>query len=278
MSQDAPRQPRSAAERAQTARLENSYWRSRASVMLDIERQVCGCDYGGCSWTTRSEAESFATLLGLRPGRRLLDLGAGSGWPGLYLARISGCDLTLIDLPLAGLRLAAERRARDALPGGCWIAAADATELPFRDGTFDALSHSDLLCCLRQKRAALAACRRVIRPTGCMAFTVISVVPDLAEDARRRAVAAGPEFIETSTPYPGLLEDTGWSLQDRQDLTAAYEASLRRQLQADEARRSALEELMGRALVTDRLAHWRHELAALDEGLLRRELYLAVPA
>jgi len=246
--------------------------------MLDIERQVCGCDYGGCSWTTRSEAESFATMLGLRPGRRLLDLGAGSGWPGLYLAKISGCDLTLVDLPLSGLRLAAERKAQDALPGTCWIAAADATELPFREGAFDALSHSDLLCCLRQKRAVLAACHRVIRPTGRMAFTVISVAQGLSEDARRRAIAAGPEFIDTATAYPKLLEDTGWSLEDRQDLTAAYEASLGRQLRADEARHAVLEELMGQSLVADRLTNWRGELAALEEGLLRRELYLAVPA
>ena len=66
--------------------------------MLAIERRVCGCDYGGSSWTTRTESELIISLLGLRPGVRLLDLGAGSGWPGLHIAKTSGCDVVLVDL------------------------------------------------------------------------------------------------------------------------------------------------------------------------------------
>jgi ubiquinone/menaquinone biosynthesis C-methylase UbiE len=257
--------------------LEEVYRRSQAAVMKDIERHVCGCDYGGCSWTTREEAENIVDLLNLGPGRRLLDLGAGSGWPGLYCAKISGCDLTLVDLPFAGLRIAEDRAAHDGLPGNFWAAAADATELPFADGAFDALSHSDLLCCLRQKRAVLAACRRAIRFSGRMVFTVISVTPGLAAAERRRAVEMGPEFVETETSYQTLLDDTGWVLRYHQDLTAAYVASLQRQLQADELQREGLEDLLGPALLSDRLADWHGKLAALEDGLLRRELFFAEP-
>ena len=52
---------------------------AHAPVRLEIERRVCGCDYGGTSWTTVDEARQAAGLLRLGPGKRLLDIGAGSG-------------------------------------------------------------------------------------------------------------------------------------------------------------------------------------------------------
>ena len=112
-------------EQATIERFDDLYPLTQAPIMREIERSVCGCDYGGTSWTTRREAEQVGALLGLAPGRRLLEVGAGSGWPGLYLARTTGCDVTLVDMPLAGLRIAARRAALDGLDGACWIALAD---------------------------------------------------------------------------------------------------------------------------------------------------------
>ena len=264
-------------EWAQKERLEAVYRRSQSPVMLAIERDVCGCDYGGNSWTTLAQARQMAAQLDLRPGLRLLDLGAGSGWPGLYLGETSGCDVMLVDLPLSGLRIAAERARKDAMPGGAWTAVADAAALPFPDGCFDAISHSDLLCCLRQKRIVLAACRRVIRHPGRMAFTVISVAPGLSAERYRRAVANGPEFIEAEADYSTLLTETGWSVTAREDITAAYVASCRRQLRADEARKDGLAALIGAEELAERLAEWRAKLAAFKDHLLRRELFVARP-
>jgi SAM-dependent methyltransferase len=264
-------------ERAQRKRFEELYLRAQSPVILAVERSVCGCDYGGTSWTTRDEADRIRTLLGLRPGLRLLDVGSGSGWPGLYLARTSGCDIALVDLPLTGLRIAAERAARDRIPGVCWAAVADAAGLPFRAASFDAVNHSDVLCCLRAKRAVLEACRRVIRDGGRMVFSVISVAPGLSPDDYRRAVANGPEFVESDTDYPTLLEQTGWIGLDCQDLTMDYAASCRRLLRADGERKDALQALIGAAEFAERQTGWRSKLAALEEGLLRRELFVARP-
>lgn len=245
--------------------------------MLAIERSVCGCDYGGNSWTTRIQAQWIAALLQLRPGLRLLDVGAGSGWPGLYFAKMSGCDIALVDLPLAGLRIAAERAVKDRISGACWIAVADASALPFRDGSFDVVSHSDVLCCLREKRAVLEACRRVIRSSGRMVFSVISVAPSLSREDHRRAVKYGPEFIDSETDYPTLLAQTGWTVLDCHDITTDYVASCRRNLRADEERKEALQTLIGASEFTQRQARLRSTVTALDEGLLRRELFAGAP-
>ncbi len=265
-------------EEAMIERFSREYPLGQAAVMREIERAVCGCDYGGTSWTTRQEAEQMGRLLGLRPGRRLLELGAGSGWPGLYLASLTGCDIGLVDVPLSGLRIAAERAAADRLSGACWIVAADGAGLPFRSGWFDAIGHSDVLCCLEAKLAVLQDCRRVIRTGGRMVFTVISVAPGLATADRKRAVELGPPFVATRAGYPALLRRAGWTIAEQTDVTAEYANSVRAQLRAEEARADALHELLGAAELSERLTRRRGNVRAADDGLLRRELFAATTA
>lgn len=48
------------------------YERLQNTVFQNMERKVCGCDYGGTSWTTREEADRISELLNLAPSRRLL--------------------------------------------------------------------------------------------------------------------------------------------------------------------------------------------------------------
>ena len=259
-------------------RFSRQYALGQAAVERAIERAVCGCDYGGTSWTTRREAEEIAGLLGLGPGQRLLDLGAGSGWPGLYVAGLTGCDVALVDVPLSGMRIAAERAAADRISGACWAVVADGADLPFRSGWFDAIAHSDVLCCLDAKLAVMRDSRRVIRAGGRMVFTVISIAPNLASADRKRAVDFGPPFVESRASYPILLREAGWRLTDQRDVTAEYAASVRSLLRAEEAHAGALRDLLGEAELTERLARRRGAAQAAGEGLLRRELFVAIAA
>ena len=120
-----------------------------------MEPRMRGCDYEVKGYTTRDEARRMAMLLSLQPGRRLLDVGAGSGWPGLYFAKETGCDAVLVDLPLSELRAARERAAHERISDRSRVAVADGSRLPFRYGRVYAVSHSEILCCLEYKRAAL---------------------------------------------------------------------------------------------------------------------------
>ena len=110
-----------------------------------------------------------------------------------------------------------------------------------------------------------------------MAFTVISVAPDLSAEEHNRAVANGPEFVESATDYRTLLADTGWKITAYEDVTTAYAASCRRQIDADEAHIDELAALLGTDECRERLTGWRSKLAALEDNLLRRELFVAIP-
>lgn len=110
-------------------------------AMVRAERKVTGGDYGASSYTTMEQADRLAQCLGLGPGRRLLDVGSGSGWPGNYLAASTGCQAVLTDPTPEGIAVAAERSRRDRL--GTAAVAAYGDQLPFREQTFDAATSSD---------------------------------------------------------------------------------------------------------------------------------------
>jgi ubiquinone/menaquinone biosynthesis C-methylase UbiE len=247
----------------------------RSAAMRDLERSVCGCAYGSTSWTTRAEAERIARLLELRPAVKLLDVGAGTGWPGLYLAELTGCDVVVVDLPLGGLRLALERAAADSLSQRCEVVAADGAALPFNDASFDALSHSDVLCCTPDKLGVLRSCRRIARDGARMVFTVIALAPSLADSERRIAIASGPTFVDSPDDYAVLLDQSGWCLQERTDLTAEFLQSMRTELEGMQARADTLAEALGTDELTERIKRRQATIAAVDAGLLRRELFVA---
>jgi demethylmenaquinone methyltransferase/2-methoxy-6-polyprenyl-1,4-benzoquinol methylase len=97
--------------------------------------------------------------LGLRPGERVLDVGAGTGVSTGELAR-SGAYAVGTDISLG--MLAAGRRARPAVT----LLAGDALALPFRDATFDAVTISFALRNVVDPGVALNELRRVTRPGG----------------------------------------------------------------------------------------------------------------
>ncbi len=266
-------------EQALIDRFSKTYPRLTSSeTMLEIERAVCGCDYGCTSWTRRDEADMAAGLLNLAPGVDLLDIGSGSGWPGLYLAKESGCGVTLTDMPLEGLEVAKQRAEKDGLVERCAITQADGAALPFKSGSFDAIFHSDVLCCLIEKQAVLESCRRVVRDNGRMVFSVILIAPDLAEADYAVAADGGPTFIETDTPYPEMLERAGWTITGHTDLTADYFTTFRKMYELERTNEEELIRVHGEdgalALVERRKA----TLIPIERNLLRRELFNVVPA
>jgi SAM-dependent methyltransferase len=248
---------------------------ARSDAMRDLERSVYGCDYGGNGGTTRVEAERIARLLELHPGAKLLDVGAGSGWPGLYLAQLTGCDVVMVDLPLAALRIARERAAADGLVERCGAIVADGAALPFRDASFDALNHSEVLCCTPDKLGMLRACRRVARDDSRMAFTIIALAPALSDSERRIAMESAPKFVDVEDDYAVLLGQSGWCLQARTDLTAVYLQSMRAELEGMKARADALAQVFGSDEFTQRVKRQQAATAAIDSSYVLRELCVA---
>jgi 2-polyprenyl-3-methyl-5-hydroxy-6-metoxy-1,4-benzoquinol methylase len=128
------------------ALFDQRYGAALPPITRQIEQRVIGGDWGANGYTTMAQADTLAHELHLSAGDRLLDLGTGRGWPGLYLATRTGCQVVLTDLPLEGLRVAANRATREGLAARTAVVAAAASALPFQAGSFDAVIHTDVLC------------------------------------------------------------------------------------------------------------------------------------
>jgi ubiquinone/menaquinone biosynthesis C-methylase UbiE len=112
----------------------------------EVEQQVIGVVWGANGYTTREQADVLGERLALSTTSRLLDLGAGRGWPGLYLANRYGCHVVLIDLPREGLAIAMTSARERGLDAHAAAVMASARDLPLRAASFDAVVHTDVLC------------------------------------------------------------------------------------------------------------------------------------
>lgn len=111
--------------------------------------------------------------VGPRPGERILDLAAGTGASSISLAR-SGAQVVAADFS-AGM--IAEGRRRHGDVRNLEFVEADATDLPFGDDEFDAVTMSFGLRNVKQPKKALAELLRVTKPGGRLVICEFSHPP-----------------------------------------------------------------------------------------------------
>ena len=133
-------------QRSAHVQFSERYATPSAAVSHDIECRVIGAAWGANGYTTLEQADEIGRLLHLGPGRRLLDLGTGRGWPGLHLARSTGCTVVGTDMPIEGLEIAAHRARSEGVDDRAVVVAAAGAHQPFRAGSFDAVVLTDVLC------------------------------------------------------------------------------------------------------------------------------------
>ena len=110
-----------------------------------IEERVIGAAWGVNGYTTLDQADELARRLALEPAMRVLDVGTGRGWPGVYYAAAYGCQVVGSDMPFDGLAAALRRARNEGVDRRFSAVVAAGTRQPFRPGSFDAIVHTDVL-------------------------------------------------------------------------------------------------------------------------------------
>lgn len=144
---------------------------------------------------------------------RILEIGVGTGrnLP-LYSA---AADVTAVDISARMLERAEERARRSRAP--IRLQQADAEALPFRDGSFDTVTATCVLCSVRDPVRALREVRRVVSPAGEVRLLehvrprnpVLGLLFDWLSPLTRRLI--GPEInrrTEENVRAAGLVIET----------------------------------------------------------------------
>lgn len=149
-------------------------------------------------WWTDTFTEFLVETLRPRAGKRILDVGCGTGIGEISLARmrLSQVDLFGVDLVLDRVRAAAA--AARGINARVNYAAADAMSLPFGNALFDSTYCVAVLQHIREVGSAIAELARVTRPGG----RLLIVEPDNAArywfsslPSGREAFAMGERFF-----------------------------------------------------------------------------------
>ncbi len=144
----------------------------------------------------------LADRMGLGPGMRLLDSGAGVGGPARLAQETHGVVPTLVD-PMEGACRAAERLF------GLRALVGDGAALPVGSGEYDAGWSLGVLCTVEDKAAQVAELQRVVAAGGAVGFLVfVRTVEELTDPPE------GNYFV-TEDELDDLLRDAGLEVEDR---------------------------------------------------------------
>ena len=175
-----------------------------AAVKAKQRKMWASCDYSAVAARIAVMAEDMVQAAGLRAGERVLDVATGSGNAAIAAAR-NGCEVIGTDYVPELLERARARAAAEGL--AVTFAEADAEDLPYPDGEFDAVTSSlGVMFAPDQERAA-AELARVCRPGGTIAM--VNWTPSGFIGGLLRTVG------KHVPPPPGVRPPTLWGTEER---------------------------------------------------------------
>lgn len=149
--------------------------------------------------------------LRLRPGHRVLIVGAGTGLDLEFLPQ--DLDLTAVDVTPAMLTRLERRAARTGRV--VTVRTMDARHLALPDGSFDAVVMHLILAVMPEPERGLREAARVLRGAGRIAVFDKFVRDDERVSARRRMlnIVAKPLFSDMNRRFGPLLTGTGMTIE-----------------------------------------------------------------
>ncbi|MFI6173662.1 SAM-dependent methyltransferase [Nocardia sp. NPDC051052] len=149
--------------------------------------------------------------LNAQPGQRVLDIGCGNGNPTLRLARVRDVSVVGITISRVQAEQGQARVAELGLADHAEFRLADAMDMPFPDGSFDAAWALESMLHMPDRGRVLAEAARVLRPGGRLA---------IADVAERGPVSPEGEVVLDHIRTTYKIHSLGTAEEYREQLAA----------------------------------------------------------
>lgn len=227
---------------------DSHYAQLQADVYARIRSSVYGDEVGQTGWITLDQARACFEKLRVGPDRDVLDVACGSGGLTRLMARETGCRAAGVDINPFAIEAATRQADAEDVGSRVTFRVVDAgDDLPFDDGSFDAVFCNDAINHIPDRSHLFADWHRVLRPGGRVLFTdPIVVTGQLTKEEIEARSSIGYFLFTPAGCNEKLLEAAGFSVLEAEDVTAEVERIASRWHDARERHRDEVIALEGR--------------------------------
>lgn len=146
--------------------------------------------------------EDLVELCYINKDAYVLYVGCGSGITACYIAKRYSCRVLGIDISEEMINLSNRRAKREGVKNRVEFSVADAQNLPFTDGVFDAVISESVNAFLEDKQRGISGYVRVAKPGGYVGFNEVTWIktppPEMVE------------YLSRTMDKVGFLTSSGW--------------------------------------------------------------------
>ena len=263
-----------------STRYDANYGNFQTSLYEEIRREAFGEDIGQNSWLTADEQDKFISWLGLTAVKTLLDIACGAGGPALRMAALTGCMVTGVDVHEQAISTARSLGSQRGLEKRAEFRVVDADgQLPFPQGSFDAITCIDAINHLADRPRVLADWARLLKRGGRMLFTDPTVVTGPLTNAEIAVRSSSGFYLFVPCGYDErIIAQCGLRVVACEDRTSNMAEIAERRMNARESRSVGLRRIEGDAVYENQQAFLAVACQVAREGRLSRFVYLAEKA
>lgn len=167
--------------------------------MMDDDMKILNEQYGFDTIAAREQAIDFSKI----SGEKILDIGTGSGWMAIVLAK-RGFDVVSIDIDKGALQRAKQTAQAEGVVDKISFEQVDATRIAFAEDCFDAVFSFDSMHHMPDCQRVIEEMFRVCKPSGWI------VVADLnakgLEIIRKLLNERGEQHVENACRLDRVME------------------------------------------------------------------------